>query len=131
MVPLPLNRLLDIDGCWLKGDFFWQPEVFWTRDIWERSGAAVAKDLYYSMDYDLWVRLAKHRTLRYHPRVWAQFRMHAASKTMQDDMLAWPEMLRVHQREGGKRFSLIYLKYVLRRLLRPIIALRHRWRLRG
>ncbi len=28
IVPLPLNRLLDIDGCWLKGDCFWHPEVW-------------------------------------------------------------------------------------------------------
>ena len=41
IVPLPEKRLLDLDNCWLKGDFFYQPEVFWTRELWQRSGGRV------------------------------------------------------------------------------------------
>jgi glycosyltransferase involved in cell wall biosynthesis len=107
-----------------------QQSAFWRADLWNKLGP-LDPSFYFAMDYDLWLRLAKHSTLSYHPRVWAQFRMHAASKTMQDDMLAWPEMLKVHQREGGKPLSLIHLKYALRRLLRPLLAFRHQWRLRG
>lgn len=56
--PLPLRDLLDLDGCWNTGQFFYQPEVMFTRAIWERAGGAVREDLFYSMDYDLWVRFA-------------------------------------------------------------------------
>ncbi len=38
-VPLSLDRLLDINGSWQKGDFFYQPEVFWTRHILGESGS--------------------------------------------------------------------------------------------
>ncbi len=96
IAPLPLNRLLDIDGCWLKGDFFWQPEVFWTRDIWERSGAAVAKDLYYSMDYDLWVRMARAGAKVVHiPDTLTIFRLHESQKTSGEELPYLPELRQV------------------------------------
>jgi glycosyltransferase involved in cell wall biosynthesis len=56
--PLPLHDLLDLDGCWNTGQFFYQPEVMFTRALWKRAGGAVREDLFYSMDYDLWVRFA-------------------------------------------------------------------------
>jgi len=36
-VPLPLDRLLDVEGSWLPGDFSFQPEAFSTRANWEQS----------------------------------------------------------------------------------------------
>ncbi|HEX4053987.1 MAG TPA: glycosyltransferase [Tepidisphaeraceae bacterium] len=57
--PLPLNDLLDLDGCWLKGQFFHQPEVMFTRDLWQRAGSHVEEKLFYSMDYELWLRFAE------------------------------------------------------------------------
>lgn len=56
--PLPLDQLLDLEGCWLRGQFFYQPEVFFTRRIYAAAGGRVDETLHYSMDYDLWVRLA-------------------------------------------------------------------------
>jgi glycosyltransferase involved in cell wall biosynthesis len=35
---------------------FPQPSVFWTRDLWETCGG-VDEDLYFAMDYDLWLRM--------------------------------------------------------------------------
>jgi Glycosyl transferase family 2 len=57
-VALPLGLLLDLERFWLAGCFFYQPEVFFTRDIWERSGGRLRTDLNYVLDYDLWVRMA-------------------------------------------------------------------------
>ena len=82
VVPLPLHRLLDIDGSWIKGEFFYQPEVFWTRDLWRSAGGQVAKDLYYSMDYELWLRMAACGARIVHvPDTLAVYRMHKAQKT--------------------------------------------------
>lgn len=50
--------ITDIERTWLKGMYFHQPEVFFSRRLWEAAGAFVDEDLYYSMDYDLWVRMA-------------------------------------------------------------------------
>ncbi len=80
--PLPLDDLLDLDGGWNAGQFFYQPEVMFSRDIWERAGAKVREDLYYSMDYDLWVRMAEAGG-RIHVigRSVAWFRIHEEQKT--------------------------------------------------
>ncbi|MEO7597704.1 MAG: glycosyltransferase family 2 protein, partial [Opitutus sp.] len=59
IVSLPLEDLLDLEGKWLKGHFFHQPEVFFSRSVFDRCGGALREDLYYSMDYDLWVRMAR------------------------------------------------------------------------
>jgi glycosyltransferase involved in cell wall biosynthesis len=80
--PLPLRDLLDLDGCWNAGQFFYQPEVMFTRGLWERAGGRVREDLFYSMDYDLWVRFAAARA-RLHvigrPICW--YRQHPEQKT--------------------------------------------------
>ncbi len=57
--PLWLGELLDLDRGWLQRPFFRQPEVFFTRDIFERAGGHLREDLRFSTDYDLWVRMAK------------------------------------------------------------------------
>jgi len=80
--PLPLDDLLDLDGGWNAGKFFYQPEVMFTRGIWEKAGAMVREDLYYSMDYDLWVRMAEAGGRIHvigHPVAW--FRIHEEQKT--------------------------------------------------
>ena len=101
-----------------------QQAAFWRAELWRQVGGALDPDFYFAMDYDLWVRLAKVSELHYLPRPWAQFRLHGASKTVQADMYCWPEMLRVHRREGGHWFSIITFKYYLRRLLAPLLLWR-------
>jgi hypothetical protein len=82
------------------------------------------------MDYDLWVRLARIAPLHYYPRLWANFRLHGTGKSVISDDRCWPEMLRVHQREGGSRFSRLYLKARLRPLAYGWLPLRLRLWLR-
>ena len=84
--PLPLDDLLELDECWQAGQFFYQPEVFFTRAIWTNCGGHVREDLHYSMDYDLWVRFAEGKA-RLHTvgRPIAQFRRHERRKTHEGD----------------------------------------------
>lgn len=102
-----------------------QQAAFWRTDLWRRVGP-LDKRFFFAMDYDLWVRLAKVSQVKYLPQKWAQFRLHGDSKTMTNDMRAWPEMIEVHRREGGSWWSLIRAKYCLRRLLLPLITFRRR-----
>jgi hypothetical protein len=95
-VPLRSDQLLDLDGCWLRGDFFFQPEVFWTRDLWQRAGGRVAEELHYSMDYELWVRFALAGARIVHvPDTLALYRVHPGQKTAGDDLPYLPELRRV------------------------------------
>ena len=48
----------DIFHYWLKGHYFYQPEVAFSRRIFEKAGASLDKSLHYSMDYEFWLRCA-------------------------------------------------------------------------
>jgi hypothetical protein len=82
------------------------------------------------MDYDLWVRLARITRLLYVPgRVWANFRLHSTGKSYLSDSRCWPEMLKVHYRDGGSWFSIIQAKYLVRKAIAPLWRLRMQARL--
>ena len=104
-----------------------QQAAFWRADLWKQVGP-LDPTFYFAMDYDLWVRLSKVSEIRYLPgHTWANFRLHDDAKTIAADERCWPEMLRIHRRDGGSWFSWIYLRYFVRRLLAPLIN----WRRRG
>ena len=107
------------------GVYIPQQAAFWRTSLWDKIGP-LDPSFYFAMDYDLWVRLAGVSEIRYTSRLWANFRLHDDAKTIAADDRCWPEMLRVHRRDGGGPFSVIYLRYYLRRLLSPIINWRRK-----
>lgn len=103
-----------------------QQAAFFRAELW-RQVAPLDPDFYFAMDYDLWVRLAKISRLQYLPgRLWANFRLHGSAKSIAADDRCWPEMLRVHRREGGGPLSVIHLRRFARRALAPLIMRRRR-----
>lgn len=102
-----------------------QQASFFRKSLWDKVGP-LDPSFYFAMDYDLWVRLASLSEIKYIPRIWANFRLHADGKTISADDRCWPEMLRVHYRDGGSWFSQIVVKYYLRRIAAPIINYRRR-----
>ena len=102
-----------------------QQASFFRADLWRKVGP-LDPSFYFAMDYDLWVRLAKLAPLVYVPRLWASFRLHGEGKTITADDRCWPEMLRVHRREGGSWFSPLVAKYLVRRLAAPVLTWRRR-----
>ncbi len=107
-----------------------QQAAFFRGDLWRAVGP-LDPSFYFAMDYDLWVRLAGRSQIKYLPQTWANFRLHTAGKTLAADERCWPEMLRVHYREGGGPFSVIVAKYYLRKLVAPLWNWRLRRRLNG
>ena len=101
---------------------------FWQR-VWKQVGP-LDVSLNYSFDYDLWVRLAKIAPVIYVPKVWANFRLHEAGKTVYLDDRCYPEMIRVSQREGGKKFSPLVIRWYLRRIFYAWLPIRWRVKLR-
>jgi len=106
-----------------------QQAAFWRAELWQEVGP-LDPSFYFAMDYDLWLRLARVSQVQYQPEVWANFRLHSETKTILDDDRCWPEMLRIHQRDGGSWFSILRVKYFLRKLLAPLVTWRRRWRVR-
>src|SRR5712671_3495816 len=83
---LSFPDMLRFMESWHKGHYFYQPEVFFSRRIWEVSGAYLKRHLYYAMDYDLWLRMALAGATAYHlTDMIACSREHAAQKTQEDD----------------------------------------------
>jgi glycosyltransferase involved in cell wall biosynthesis len=102
-----------------------QQASFFRAILWRKVGP-LDPTFYFAMDYDLWVRLSKLAPLVYHPGIWANFRLHSSGKSVVADNRCWPEMLRVHFREGGNIFSPIYFKAKVRPLLYAWLPLKLR-----
>ncbi len=106
-----------------------QATTFFWAHSWKQVGP-LDLSLRYSFDYDLWVRLAKIAPVVYVPRVWANFRLHEAGKTVYLDDRCYPDMIRVNQRETGRKISPLLVRWYLRRLLFAWMPIRLRVRLR-
>ncbi|HAY85186.1 MAG TPA: glycosyltransferase [Chloroflexi bacterium] len=106
-----------------------QQTMFFRAELWKQVGP-LDDSFYFAMDYDLWTRITAHTEIWYLAgRTWANFRMHTSGKSITADDRCWPEMLRVHYRDGGSFFSLIVAKYYLRKLIAPLWNLWRRKRL--
>lgn len=80
---LPYEKILDFQGSWMKGNFFFQPEVFWTKQIWDKVGNRVDENLHFAMEYEFFLRLAKAKARVLHiPKNLAVFRIHNRQKTI-------------------------------------------------
>jgi len=107
-----------------------QQAAFFRAELW-RKVAPLDPSFYFAMDYDLWVRLAALAPIQYVPRTWANFRLHTQGKTIAADERCWPEMLRVHYRDGGSWLGILPVKYLIRKVVAPLINARRRFMLRG
>jgi glycosyltransferase involved in cell wall biosynthesis len=106
-----------------------QQATFFRGDLWKKVGP-LDPSFFFAMDYDLWVRLSKEAPLVYHPRRWANFRLHGDAKSVESDDRCWPEMVRVHRREGGGRISWLALKAFLRPLIYGWMPMQMRLKIR-
>ncbi len=102
-----------------------QQAAFFRGNLWREVGP-LDPSFYFAMDYDLWIRLAARSQVKYVPQTWANFRLHTAGKTTAADDRCWPEMIRVHYRDGGNFFSVIVTKYYTRKLIAPLWNWRRR-----
>ena len=103
-----------------------QQTMFFRAGLWHAVGP-LDPSFYFAMDYDLWVRIAARTEIKYLPgQTWANFRIHTTGKTIVADDRCWPEMLRVHYRNGGSFFAVIVAKYYVRKLIAPLWNRRRR-----
>jgi glycosyltransferase involved in cell wall biosynthesis len=100
-----------------------QQAAFFRASLWKQVGP-LDPTFFFAMDYDLWVRLAKLTPFAYVQEHWANFRLHGNAKTISADDRCWPEMLKVHFRDGGSKLAPIVFKYYLRLLAGPYL----RWK---
>jgi glycosyltransferase involved in cell wall biosynthesis len=106
-----------------------QQSAFFRHQLWKKVGP-LDPSFFFAMDYDLWVRLSKVTKIHYHPRLWSNFRLHGEGKTLITDDRCYPEMLRVHLREGGRWFSRLRTKAFLRKYMFAWLPINTRIKLR-
>jgi hypothetical protein len=70
------RRVLEI---W-KGHCLPQPSIFWSRDVWDRSGP-MRVDERMMLDYDLFCRMSRDYRFTRINRVLSNYRLHSSSKT--------------------------------------------------
>lgn len=102
-----------------------QQTMFFRAELWKEVGP-LDPSFYFAMDYDLWTRIAARTQIKYVPDIRANFRLHSFGKTLLADDRCWPEMLRVHYRDGGSFFAPIVAKYYVRKIISPLWNLRRR-----
>lgn len=106
-----------------------QQSAFFRASLWRMAGP-LDTTIDFAMDYDLWLRIAAVSPIAYVPGAWSGFRLHAGAKTLKDADRCWPDMIRIHFRDGGRPWSIIYAKFLVRRLTEPLWAERVRRRIR-
>ncbi len=80
--PLSFGDLVSFHSVWQGGHYFYQPEVYFSRDLWQRSGGFIREDLYYAMDYEMYLRFALASATVYHvPTFVGCSRVHDSQKT--------------------------------------------------
>jgi GT2 family glycosyltransferase len=94
--PLSFGDLASFTSTWQKGLYFYQPELFFTRDLWTRAGAHVKEHLHYAMDYELFLRFALSGARLYAvDQVLASSRQHDDQKTRHDVPMYLPTVRRI------------------------------------
>ncbi len=91
--PFSLNRLIH------HLDFIVQPATFFHRAAFDAVGGLDA-GLRYCLDYDLWIRLARHAPVRYLPTTLAQARIYPETKTASGGLERLDEIERMIRRHG-------------------------------
>jgi glycosyltransferase involved in cell wall biosynthesis len=102
-----------------------QQTMFFRAELWKQVGP-LDPSFHYAMDYDLWTRIAARTEIKYVPQIWANFRLHTSGKTIMADDRFWPEMLRIHYRDGGSFFSVLVARYYIRKVFAPLLNRRRR-----
>ncbi len=81
-------------------DFIVQPASFWRANVWKTCGE-LDESLHYTLDYEYWMRAARHFPPHYIPVLLAKERLYAAAKTFSGAVTRMEEIEMVAKRHGG------------------------------
>jgi len=94
--PLSFGDLISFHSVWQERHYFNQPEVFFSREIWQRSGGFIRDDLFYAMDYELYLRFALASATIYHiPEFIGCSRIHKSQKTRHRNPVYLPTVRKI------------------------------------
>jgi len=103
-VPFEHKRLL-------RGNFIWQPAVFFRALVWKQIGP-LNEALHYAMDYEYWLRAARECRIAAIDRHIAFYRFHQDSKSIRREKELLHEAYCVASKFGGGGVYSWYLHHV-------------------
>ena len=93
---LNFRHLLQFSTFWHQGYYFYQPEVFFKRQLFERIGGFLDETLYYAMDYDMFLRMSRFNPVAVQiPSILATSRRHPHQKTQLSGIDYLPSIERI------------------------------------
>lgn len=104
--PAPPRPLRAADLSPWAHNWFGQPGCIFRRDLFEQAGGHLRSDLHYAMDLDLWLRLGEHAPLQPVPAELGAYRLHPASKTVDQRVPMEVEVVRVLLERLGHQAAL-------------------------
>lgn len=84
-----------------------QPATFWRASLGKKVGP-IDESLYYSMDYDLWLRFSKHSQPEYIDEYLSNFRIHGSSKSLNGAKKQLDEAKHLAFRHGAGALATIH-----------------------
>jgi glycosyltransferase involved in cell wall biosynthesis len=92
-----------------------QPATFWTRKMWETCGP-LRENLYFAMDYDLWLRMSQIARFERVDTYVAKYRIHPEAKCFADNYGPRIELIQVSRRYWPPRWNpgrwVLHLRYL-------------------
>jgi len=108
--------------------------VFFGAHLWRLFGP-LDPTFHFALAFGPWVRIAARSPLQHLQHVWAGFRIHVQGMTLAAADRYWPEIVRVHRREGRGIHSALGPRHLLRNgrglfdpYRHPLRLWRERWR---
>lgn len=99
LMPARQVRPFDRDRLRYGSDYIVQPSAFFRRSAYQAVGGLDAS-LHWSMDYDLWLKLARDHRVAYVPRLWSGYRLQDTAKTANGGFARLAEVEALARRHG-------------------------------
>lgn len=87
--------------------FIMQPTTFWKREVFDKVGF-LDESLYYTMDWDFWIRIGNCCKVGYNNKVIANTREYLSTKTFDGGFRRFKEIKMILRRYGNKRYPPLY-----------------------
>ena len=99
LMPCRHVRPFDLRRLRYWSDYIVQPSAFFRRAAYEEVGG-IDRSLHWSMDYDLWLKLAARHRVAYLSRVWSGYRVQDGGKTVTGGFARIAEVEAMARRHG-------------------------------
>jgi len=101
----PPDRLdVETIAAWNENSFG-QPATFFSKEAWQQC-APLDENLYYGMDFDLWIKIAKKFTFEKVAEVLAIERLHKDAKTQRDTGMMYAVQCQIQIRHGYEKLAM-------------------------